>query len=75
MKKKILIVVFESAIKIVLERSLCDNLVAFYDLSNSVKKMWLQSPVATTLAIHYLLTHWWKFDLETQNFQIGCMKV
>ena len=51
-KKNFLTIVFESAIKIVLERSFCDNLVAFYDLSNSVKKMWLQSPVATTVAIH-----------------------
>ena len=23
----------------------------------------------------YLVTHWWKFDLETQNFQNGCVKV
>ena len=54
-EKKILTVVFESTIKIVLERSFCDNLVAFYDLSNGVKKMWLQSPVATTVAFHILL--------------------
>ena len=74
MKKK-LTTVFESAIKIVLERSFCDNLVAFHDLLYCVKNMWLQSHVATTVAIHYLVTHWSKFDVEIQNFQIGCMKV
>ena len=68
-QKKILTVEFESAIPIVLERSFCDNSVAFYDLANSVKKMWLQSLVATTVAIHYPVISWWEFDLETQNFQ------
>ena len=74
-QKKILTVEFESAIPIVLERSFCDNSVAFYDLANSVKKMWLQSLVATTVAIHYPVISWWEFDLETQDFQNRCIKV
>lgn len=66
--------VFESVIKIALERSFCDNLVAFYNLSNYVKKLWLHSHVATTSAVHNCVTPLLKFDLESQNFQIGVMK-
>ena len=66
--------VFESVIKIALERSFCDNLVAFYNLPNSVKKLWLHSHVATTSAVHNFVTPLLKFDLECQNFQIGVMK-
>ena len=70
-KEKNLVVVFESVIKIALERSFCDNLVAFYNLPNSVKKLWLHSHVATTSAVHNCVTPLLKFDLECQNFKLG----
>ena len=73
-KEKILVVVFESVIKIALERSFSDNLAAFYNLSNYVKKLWLHSHVATTSAVHNCVTPLLKFYLECQKFRIGIMK-